>query len=166
MSQFEHGFEEIGLGSGQANALYNANLQRLVREFREEEAFHFVGNEAGFPNIARTLSVRPYDRVVKGVRIRIDGTVHATLTLTVKLMIGAVVKANSYIMPAATSYVDLPVVTDGNGGAAPFSVLASDPQSGNGMLVLATEILKVQVITTFNTFADIWIYPYWRPRVL
>jgi hypothetical protein len=153
------------LGSGQANALYNANLQRLVRTFYESEGFHFNGTET--PNdFSFTSSVRPYDRVVKGVRILVNGTAPNSTGVIVKLEVDSAVKTATYTLAAAAQYIDIAVTVDGNtGGSNPFSTIAADPQSGPGVIVLATKALRVQ-ITAINTATDIWVFPYWRPRVI
>jgi hypothetical protein len=163
MATSSTGLEEIGLGSTQANSLYNANLQRLYSWlFPTHFLFPVPANGA-----TSSGDIHPAARVVLFVLIRCDDAANlpSGTSLLVQLNVNGNLLGQQYALPAGQSEALVAVTGDGNGNANPFDTLASDPFSGPGVLVPATQTLKAKINTAANAL-NVTVTPLWRIRVV
>jgi len=153
------GLEEIGLGSTQANSLYNANLQRLYY-WLLHTSFLFAVPQDGAVSAG---DIHPSDRVVVYVHIRCDDAANlpAGTSLLAQLVVNGATLSQTYALAAGQSEALVAVTGDGNGNANPFDTLASDPFSGPGVLVPATQTLKAKITTAAGAL-NVTVTPIWR----
>lgn len=161
MATSSTGLQEIGLGSVSANALYNANLQRLYY-WMFPTPFQF---EAPIDGSKSAGDIHPCDRVVLYVAIRANDPAQlpAGTSLLAQIEVNGVLLSQTYALAAAASEALVAVTGDGDGGANPFETLASDPFSGPGILVPATQKLKVKISTSGGAL-NVTVTPLWRIR--
>lgn len=154
---FDNGIEKITGAS-----LLNADLGKLAHILFGEQTFHFA-----VPIAAKLSggSIRPFERIVKGVAIAAHDVAPVSTALVVKLKVGGTVLSQEYSLPAGATETYVDVIGDGNGGADPFTSEAEDEFGGIGVLVAADTALKVQIITPSDAL-DVTVTPVWRNRKL
>lgn len=161
MSQFETGLEEIGLGAAQANALYNANLQRLNWLLFGESYFLFGAPVDGAESAG---DIRPFDRVIKYVLLQAhDSAALPSEACNVQIRVGSALLSQQYSLGSGQSHALVAVTGDGNGGPNPFSGVAGDVFSGPGVLVPSSSVLRVRVTNAANVL-NLSVTLLWRPR--
>ena len=161
MATSSTGLEEIGLGSTQANSLYNANLQRLYY-WMFPTHFLFAAPQDGAISAG---DIHPCDRVVLYIHIRCDDAAQlpAGTSLLAQLNVNGTLLSQTFALGAGTSEALVAVTGDGNGNANPFNTIASDPFSGPGVLVPANQKLKAQITTAAGAL-NVTVTPIWRIR--
>lgn len=153
---------ENGLEPITGASVFNADLGKLVHLLFGEEPILFAAPIDGSKSGG---SVRPYERIIKGVAIRCDDVAPSGTSLLVQLELAGSLKSQTYALAAGQTGAYVAVTGDGNGGANPFTGEAGDTYAGPGVLVAANAVLKVQITTAANAL-NVTVTPIWRLRKL
>ena len=153
---------ENGLEKLTGASLLNANLGKLCHLLFGEQSFLFAAPVDGSLSGG---SIRPYERIVKGVAIAVHDVAPTGTALVAQLKIGGTVLSQQYTLAAGQTEAYVAVTGDGDGGADPFTGEVDDAFAGSGVLVAANAVLKVQIATAANAL-NVTVTPVWRLRKL